>query len=110
MNTSGDLTSEFLAALNQIRNTAVSCDFALQASSRLDFDRVNLRLLSSAGSARELLNVGDASACGGQPGWHYVRDDAGVPVQVSVCPASCEELRRGQVSAELQIGCATRIR
>jgi hypothetical protein len=54
--------------------------------------------------------VGDAAACGDQPGWHYVRDDSGVPVQVSVCPSSCEELRSGKASAELQIGCATRIR
>lgn len=110
VNTAGDLTSEFLAALNQIRSTAVSCDFALDAGARLDFDRVNLRLLDSAGSARELLNVGDASACGDEPGWHYVRDASGLPVQVSVCPASCEELRSGRVSAELQIGCVTRIR
>ena len=110
VNTAGDLTSEFLAALNQIRSTAVSCDFALGGGGRLDFDRVNLRLLDAAGSARALSNVGDASACGDQPGWHYVRDDAGVPVQVSVCPSSCEELRSGRVSAELLIGCATRIR
>jgi len=110
VNTAGDLTSEFLAALNQIRSTAVSCDFSLDAGARLDFDRVNLRLLDAAGSARELLNVGDAAACGDQPGWHYVRDDSGVPVQVSVCPSSCEELRSGKASAELQIGCATRIR
>lgn len=110
VNTAGDLTSEFLAALDQIRSTAVSCDFALDARARLDFDRVNLRLLDAAGSARELLNVGDASHCGDEPGWHYVRDDSGLPVQISVCPSSCAELRGGQVSAELQIGCATRIR
>ena len=110
VNTAGDLTTEFLAALNQIRSTAVSCDFALDAGARLDLDRVNLRLLDAAGSARELLSVGDSSACGDQPGWYYVRDDAGTPVQVSVCPASCDELRRGSASAELQIGCATRIR
>jgi hypothetical protein len=110
VNTAGDLTSEFLAALNQIRSTAVSCDFALDAGARLDFERVNLRLLDASGNARELSNVGDASACGDQPGWHYVRDASGVPVQISACAASCDELRSGKVSAELQIGCATRIR
>jgi hypothetical protein len=110
VNAAGDVTSEFLAALNQIRSTAVSCDFQLDSSARLDFDRVNLRLLDEAGGSQELLNVGDASACASDPGWHYLRDASGTPVQLSVCPASCDELRSGKVSAELQVGCATRIR
>jgi hypothetical protein len=110
VNTAGDLTSEFLAALNQIRSSAVSCDFSLDAGAPLDFARVNVRLLDVTGNARALPNVGDAAACEDQPGWYYVRDDSGMPVQLSVCPASCEELSSGRASAELQVGCATRIR
>jgi hypothetical protein len=110
VNAAGDVTAEFLAALNQIRRTAVSCDFQLDSAARLDFDRVNLRITDQAGAARELLNVSDGSGCGAEAGWYYVRDSTGSPAQISVCPASCDELRSGRVSAELQIGCATRIR
>jgi hypothetical protein len=110
VNSAGNVTEEFLAALSQIRSTAVSCDFQLDSAARLDFDRVNLRVTNKAGTTRELLNVGDGSACGAEAGWHYVKDGAGLPVQLSVCPATCDELRSGRVSAELQIGCATRIR
>jgi len=55
-----------------------------------DFDRVNLRLMDEAGNSQDLINVGDASACGSEPGWHYLRNELGVPVQLSVCPASCD--------------------
>ena len=110
VNAAGNVTEEFLAALSQIRSTAVVCDFQLDSSAQLDFDRVNLRVQDQAGTSRELVSVGDGSACGGEQGWHYVRDSAGIPVQLSVCPATCDELRSGRVSVDLQIGCATRIR
>lgn len=54
--------------------------------------------------------MGDASACGDQAGWYYVRDAAGVPTQLSVCPATCAELQEETARVDLEIGCATRIR
>jgi hypothetical protein len=110
VNAAGNVTEEFLAALSRIRSTAVSCDFQLDSVAGLDFDRVNLRVTDKAGTSRELLNVGDGSACGMQAGWHYVTDATGLPIQLRVCPAACEELESGRVKAELQIGCVTRIR
>ncbi|MEO8182128.1 MAG: hypothetical protein ABI895_25105 [Deltaproteobacteria bacterium] len=110
VNAAANVSEEFLAALSQIRSTAVSCDFQLDSAARLDFDRVNLRISDKTGATRELLNVGDGSACGAADGWYYLKDGAGIPVQLSVCPAVCAELSSGRLSAELQIGCATRIR
>jgi hypothetical protein len=64
----------------------------------------------TAGLTTELVSVGDRAACGSEDGWYYVRDAAGAPVQVSVCPAPCQRLERERAREDLQIGCATRIR
>jgi hypothetical protein len=110
INTAGNVAEEFLDALNLIRNTAVNCDFQLSGGASLDFDRVNLQVTDAGGAATDLLNVGDASACGDDDGWYYVRDAAGTPFQISVCPNTCGTFTEEGVRADLQVGCATRIR
>jgi hypothetical protein len=110
VNTAGDVTRDFLDALNGIRSTAVSCDFQLDAAPGLDFDHVNLQVTDAEGERIELLSVSDRTACGDADGWYYVRDSAGVPLQLSVCPATCEQLERERARVDLQIGCVTRIR
>lgn len=110
VNTAGDVARDFLAALNAIRSTAVRCDFQLEADSGFDLERVNLRVTDASGSTHELLSVGDPDACGSGDGWYYVRDAAGMPAQLEVCPATCEQLERERARVDLQIGCVTRIR
>lgn len=111
INTAGDVAQDFLEALNVIRNTAVSCEFQLTDAASLDFDSVNLQVTDPSGSSVALFNVGDASACGDDDqGWYYVRDAAGTPTQITVCPGTCATFMGEGVRADLQIGCATRIR
>lgn len=110
INTGGNVADEFLNALNQIRDTTVSCEFQLDAGAELDFDRVNLRVSEASGAVTDLLNVGDASACGGDQGWYYVRNATGIPTQITVCPSTCAGFMADGIRAELEIGCATRIR
>jgi hypothetical protein len=110
INTAGNVSDEFLEALNLIRKTAASCDFQLDSAASLNFDRVNLQVTDAAGASTGLLNVGDASACGSDDGWYYVRDAAGTPTQISVCPNTCTTFTEEGVRADLQVGCATRIR
>jgi hypothetical protein len=110
VNTAGDVTQDFLNALKQIRDTTVSCDFELNAATALDYDHVNLAVSDAQGKSNELLNVGDASSCGSDQGWYYLRDSDGNPTQISVCPSTCDTFKAGGVQANLQIGCATRIR
>jgi len=107
---SGNVAQDFLDALNQIRDTTVSCEFRLDASQALDFDKVNLQVTDVTGSKKQLVNVGDASACGSDAGWYYVNDPEGNPTQISVCPSTCGQFMAGNVKADLQIGCATLIR
>jgi hypothetical protein len=111
INTSGNVAGDFLDALNVIRNSAVGCDFQLDGSGELNFDRVNLQVTDANGSSTGLVNVGDVTACGSDDGWYYVRDAAGTPLQITVCPSTCSRFRQEEgVRADLQIGCATRIR
>jgi hypothetical protein len=111
INTGGNVAQDFLDALNQIRNTSLSCEFQLQAGAELDFERVNLRVSDALGNTKELFNVGSAAACGSdEQGWYYVMDAAGVPRQINVCPGTCATFTEEGIRADLQIGCATRIR
>jgi hypothetical protein len=110
VNTAGDVARDVLDALNGIRSTAVSCDFQLDPAVELDFERVNLQVTDADGATTPVASVGDRAACATEDGWYYVRDAAGVPLQLSVCPATCERLERERARADLQIGCVTRIR
>lgn len=110
VNTAGDVARDFLDALSGIRSTAVSCDFQLDAAVGLDFDQVNLLVTDNGGSTTPLSSVSDRAACGDADGWYYVRDGAGAPLSLSVCPATCERLETRRARADLQIGCVTRIR
>ena len=111
VNTAGDVTQDFLAALTLVRNTAVTCEFALDNPGELNFDQVNLDVAYADGTTRALFNVGDVSACGDdEQGWYYVRDVDGNPYQINVCPGTCATFGDEGAQATLQIGCATRIR
>lgn len=111
VDTEGDVAGDFLEALNTIRNTAVSCEFELDGAASLNFDQVNMQMTDAAGTSTALFNVGDVSACGADDqGWYYVRDVSGTPIQINVCPGTCSAFMGEGVRADLQIGCATRIR
>jgi hypothetical protein len=64
----------------------------------------------ASGNTTPLFNVGDVSACGTDPGWYYLLNAAGAPTQIKVCPSTCAGFMTEGVRAELEIGCATRIR
>jgi hypothetical protein len=109
ISTADDVGQGFLNALNEIRDRAISCDFQLDAQD-LNFELVNLSVSDGAGTVTQLANVGDASACGAEQGWYYVRNSGGTPTQITVCPTTCENFRAGGITAELEVGCSTRIR
>jgi hypothetical protein len=115
--TGSDVASSFLAALNEIRGAALTCDFTIPdppMGQSLDFGQVNLEFVTANGETRQLVNVSDADACADAPdeGWYYVRDDADTPSQISVCPEVCDEfqMEMGASQVNLQLGCATIIK
>jgi hypothetical protein len=111
VNTQGNVAATFLENLNRIRDTALSCEFQLDDSENLDFDRVNLIVTDAAGTSQPQYNVQNAGGCsGGAEGWYYVRDAQGAPQSLEVCPRTCERLRTEKARAELQVGCSTLLR
>jgi len=115
--TDNDVAGTFLAALNEIRGSALTCDFTIPqppSGQSLDFGQVNLEFVAAGGETRQLVNVSEEGACGDAPdeGWYYVRDDSGTPTQISVCPDVCAEFQTamGESQVNLQLGCATIIK
>jgi hypothetical protein len=108
INTADDVTAGLLDALNKIRDSSSRCNFPLDATT-LDLNKVNLEVLDSSGTTTPLFNVGTPTDCGDQQGWFYENRDGGGR-QITVCPRTCRDFLAGVVQANLQIGCATRIR
>jgi len=112
--TDGNVSQDFLTALQNISSAAIACEFLLPADDELDFDAVNLLFTRSDSQEVQLANVGSPEGCatGSDTGWYYVKDpNTGVPFQISVCPGVCQQFSQingGRV--DLQIGCETIIR
>jgi hypothetical protein len=109
INTAGDVTQEFLEALDAIRDSSARCSFKL-GDAALDLEKVNLEMVDGSGVTTQLSNVGNAGECASDQGWFYETDANGIRRQIRVCPATCRQFISGDVTANLQIGCATRIR
>jgi Mg-chelatase subunit ChlD len=109
INTADDVAAGLLEALNEIRDSSSRCNFPLDTTT-LDLNKVNLEVVDSSGTSTPLFNVGTPADCGtDQQGWFYETRDGGGR-QITVCPRTCRDFLAGVVQADLQIGCATRIR
>jgi hypothetical protein len=106
----GNAQADLLAALEQIRRTSVTCEFAMPESTTgeaIDAKLVNVSYTPSAGGdAQTLGQVPDAAACSGGGGWYY--DDPLSPTKITLCPTTCSTVQIDQ-GAKMQIllGCTT---
>ncbi|MEZ4227368.1 MAG: VWA domain-containing protein [Polyangiaceae bacterium] len=112
INTSGNVTQQFLQALDQIKGKALPCEFKIPtpaSGQTLDYGKVNVEVSSSSGKT-SLLYVEDASKCDPtNGGWYYdVNPSAGTPTKIVVCPSTCTAFK-GQAGAQVDvlIGCKT---
>jgi hypothetical protein len=111
----GDVTEQFMQALNSIRGSALSCEFQVPAppeGETLDYFKVNLDF-TTGGQTRELVYVEDPARCADvADGWHYDVDPASgeTPTTMVVCPAVCDEFRTAfDGLLNVVMGCETRI-
>jgi hypothetical protein len=110
--TSSDLGQRFQEALNQIRGTALACEFTIPPSmGAIDFGKVNVHW-KGASAEEDLLYVGSADRCDpARGGWYFDVDPAtgGTPRRVLVCEASCNRFKSDAAAkVELRFGCKTR--
>lgn len=112
IDTSHDLTVEFRAALDAVRNTQLACEFEIPAPEeheQINYSLVNVNFKNGK-KASPLLYVGDAAAC--DPligGWYYDTDpQVEDPTRIVVCPTTCSTFQAASsASVEIAVGCQT---
>ncbi|HEX6765747.1 MAG TPA: hypothetical protein VF103_09730 [Polyangiaceae bacterium] len=111
IDTSDNVSEQFLAALDEIRGTSLTCEFQIPAPSSgqtLDYGLVNVDYAQGTQKTR-LYKVADAAACGSDGGWFY--DDASAPTRIVLCPTNCQTAQAAtDASVEIQLGCKTDVR
>jgi Mg-chelatase subunit ChlD len=113
VDSSRNLTQSFLAALDDIRTTALACEIKVPMSTsqqNINYDNVNVQFTGSSGQQVTIPYVGDASRCDiTLGGWYYDIDPArGTPTRIVTCEKSCGLLRsdaKGRL--DILIGCKT---
>lgn len=106
----GNAQAALLAALKQIQNSAVKCDFAMpraqKAGDVVDPKRVNVSFTPSGGATSTMGQVADALKCGAKGGWYY--DSATKPTTLTLCPTTCTSVQGGAGSSvKIVLGCTT---
>ena len=109
--TANDLGQRFQEALNQIRGTALACEFIIPPA-RAPSTTARSTCAGRAPPREDLLYVGSAARCDpARGGWYFDVDPAtgGTPTRVVVCPASCNKFKTDPTArVELRFGCKTR--
>jgi len=111
---SGDVATQFVAALNEIRAGTLQCELKVPdapTGQTLRYDRVNIELTAGT-DTRNLLYVENEAGCtGAELGWFYDVDPAtgATPTTIRICPDSCTELQTlgSDATLEIRLGCAT---
>jgi hypothetical protein len=107
---SGDITNSFVAALGNITNRQLACEYQLPeppSGMKLDTSKVQVVYTPATGSPEEVPSIQSLGACANNPngGWFY--DDANDPTKISVCPCTCSRFQAGQV--DVRLGCKPRL-
>ncbi|MBI5526544.1 MAG: VWA domain-containing protein [Deltaproteobacteria bacterium] len=94
VDTSGDPEASFLAALTQVRRSALDCEFEVPARDSIAKDRALVRFVPDDGSGEVFFaNVGDEAGCNGGHGWYL--DDPGNPRFLTLCDSTCTAVTQG---------------
>lgn len=94
VSTGGDVTEQFLAALNDVRVTSKSCEFAipLVEGQLPDLEKMTVSITGQDGQTTTVKRVKSAGACHPIDGGYYFDTPLGStppPGRVILCPASC---------------------
>ncbi len=92
VDTSNTTTQQFIDALNEVRQNALSCEFELlPISDPIDYADVWIRIVDNDGNQVWVPRVADANACGDGQGFHYdVPVPGNTPHRIILCPATCD--------------------
>jgi von Willebrand factor type A domain len=104
VDTTMNVSQQFLAALNKIRGAALGCQYKIpvpQGGGNVDFDKVNVQFTPGNGKPMVVPYVSDKSKCPSSGNaWYY--DNAANPTEILLCTTTC-----GTVSAGGQLDVLT---
>ncbi len=97
--------SDLLAALNQIRGEAVSCDIQLPSSADSDPSEAMVKVTLSSGEMA-LSRVNGSSDCTNSGGWYF--NDNQDPTRILLCDSTCDSVTNDSApSIAIELGCLT---
>lgn len=111
ISTEEDVTERFLEALNEVRITSKSCEFAipLVGGELPDLERLTVRITPPGGEPVLIERVGSEGACDPATGGYYFDKPLGgdePPGRVILCPASCDLFGTAKNrTVDLQVSC-----
>jgi hypothetical protein len=111
--TGANTRDEFLAAINQIRGTALPCAFSIPepTSGEADFAKLNVDYTPDGADAPlPFYNVETLAECvNTSNSWYYEESDG--KRSIRLCPTTCDDVKAvGFGSVSITLGCTTRIR
>jgi len=110
VDTSANVTQQFIDALNAIRGAVVACEYVIPTpeAGTIDPNKVNVEYTPGAGGNPVLIpKVADASACPASgDGWYY--DNPTSPSKVILCPSTCALVKQdSQAQISVLFGCSS---
>jgi hypothetical protein len=117
ISTNQNVATGFVSALNAIRTTGLSCQYAIPApppdGGTLDFLSVNVEFTSGAGQTVTIGNVPNQAGCSAtKGGWYYDVDPrtGATPHTISICEPTCTQLRADTAGrVDILLGCQTEV-
>ena len=102
------IQKDFTAAINAIKSSAVSCDYAIPAApANASFDRAKVNVQHTDGNGAAS-TISYSQACTDGTGWKY--DDANSPTRIVLCDASCTAIKGTPGKVDILFGCATQVK
>jgi hypothetical protein len=108
VDTGGNVTQQFIDALNKIRASGV-CEYQIPVptSGKPDFNRLNVVFTKEGETTGTTIKkVADKASCDPtNGGWYY--DDESNPKKILLCEASCNMVRNNAGQVDVMLGCQT---
>lgn len=109
VDTSQDVADQFLEALNVIRSAA-RCEFQIPTPETgiPNYGLVNVAIGPEGAESTTVSGVGTPAGCDPvSGGWYY--DNPDQPARIVLCEATCEDVKNGELSVTILLGCATQV-
>jgi hypothetical protein len=105
VDTGGNVTQQFIAALNDIREKSLGCEYQMPKTDAgvIDPLMVQMTFTPGSGTPRNIPRVADETQCNGE-GWYY--DNNTNPTKLTLCPSFCTTVQADQAGKiEISLGC-----